>query len=250
MHVLYLIIKYFAVKFVGNEQASIYFTNVYFDPWKFKGWSRLRIFLVYGFPSFFVAFAALGAALPFQRINRDNSRLKIFTLWFMICGGVFFATDFFKAPFFEGTMASVYQWFFISTELAFLISILFMPIIVGLGYVASRIVIKTANSRKDIKTRPARMIYFATTMLIPAVIVFGILGLMMYLAGNYPLSSFVEREVFRIGFIIISLVLGVLFSNTKKYVNIRKSSNLPYIKKEISVMITVVIIGIFFLLYF
>lgn len=249
-HVIYLAIRYISLNIIGVDEAAFYFTSVYYDPYGYESWSRLKIFLVYGLPPFSMLLVTLISFTSFLKIDKDNLRIRIFFLWLLLVSLSILMADIFKAPFIRGDLASVYEWFYLKREFAFLIAILtFLPI----PFIASkidRVFLKTADSRYWIKSRQNRTIYFLNKTLFPLLIVFIFFATLVLVVPSYKLQHLFQTEIIRFFTLSIFLVLGSYFAYSKKFIEVKKINDFQIVSKSKIIIITLFLISVYVLLWF
>lgn len=249
-HVIYLAVRYISLNIIGIDEAAFYFTSVYYDPYAYESWSRLKIFLVYGLPSFSMFLVALISLTSFLKTEKDNLRIRVFFLWLFLVGLSVLMADIFKAPFIRGDLASVYEWFYLKKEFAFLVAILaFLPI----PFIASkidRVFLKTADSRYWIKSRKNRTIYFLNKTLFPLLVVFIFFATLVLVVPSYKLQHLFQTEIIRFFTLSIFLILGAYFAYSKKYIEVKKVNDFQLVSKSKIAVITLFIIAVYILLWF
>ena len=250
VHVIVLFLKLIMIKFVGIDHAAMYFTIIDFDPWGYKEWSRLKISLVYGLPTFAALIMAVLMMIPYKNVKRNDSRRKIFLLWFIVVALTFFITEFIRTPYLKSDLSSVYAWFFIPVEVSFAVSFISIPLIPLIGYFASRSVVRTTDTRDWIRSTSKRMSYFFNVTIVPLLIGSVFVSAMFLFISSYPTKVFLGQEFLRLLIVGLILLSGLFFSGNKKYINIRKSSNLAYAQMEVSAIIIIAMIILYALLWF
>lgn len=249
-HVMYLVVRYVALNILGIEEAALYFTSVYYDPLAYESWSKSRIFLVYGLPSFSMILIAFVSLTLYLKTEKENLRMKVFYMWLFLVSLSFLLADIFKAPFIRGDLASVYEWFYLKKEFAFLIAILaFLPI----PFIASkidRVFLKTADSRYWIKSKMNRTIYFFNKTLLPLTVVFILFSVIVLVVPSYQFNNLFKTEIIRFFTLSLFLILGAYFAYSKKFIEVKKINDFQLVSKSKIALVTLFVITVYILLWF
>lgn len=249
VHILYLFIKFSAAYYIGIENIIMYFSYVFYDTTSFEQWSRLRVSLLYGLPTFiFFAITFIFWLLKDKLSYGTNPKLKLYLLWSMVISASFVIADFVSAPFERQGIAIVAEWFYISKEVMLVISILFWLLIPLLGWYLSMSFIKLANSRRYLLTKWTRVSFLANNVFLSYF--YGSLIMVALLLFNqaYTFENFMSIDFMRMIVIALLLVFVMLFNLNKKYIGVKHNKDLDYFNLSFFIFSTVSLASIYIVL--
>jgi hypothetical protein len=240
VHILYLFMKFSAAYYIGIENIIMYFSYVFYDTSSFEQWSRLRVSLLYGFPTLiFFVFTFIFWLLKDKLSYGSNPKLKLYLLWSMLISAAFFIADFVSAPFERQGVAIVAEWFYISKEVMLVVSILFLLLIPLLGWYLSMSFIKLANSRRYLMTKWTRVSFLANNIFLSFFYGSLILTALLLFNQAYTFEDFMAIDFMRMVVIALLLFFVMLFNLNKKYIGVKQNKDLDYFNLSFFIFSTV-----------
>lgn len=245
VHLLYLSYTYFCAVLIEVPDVHFYFAYVDYNVEEYKGWSRLRVILLFGVPTFLMLVSAAAFWLILRKVSfRDSARLKIFLLWTIISCLSFVIADFVSAPFYRHGVAVVADWFYIKKEALFVISLLFWAVIPVIGWYFSQTFMRVAYSRRHLRTRWTRMSFLANTLLLPFLLVSVIFAILLIIYPGYNVEYYLSIDLIRFIVIVAIFFFVMAFNFHKRYLGIKRNrelDNLNYTFVFVAIMSMLVI---------
>lgn len=230
VHLLHLFYTYLGAVFIGIPDVTYYFAYVDYDVAAYTGWSRLRVVLLFGMPTFMMLATALVYWVMMKKFSfRDSSRVKLFLLWSILLCLSFFIADFVSAPFYRHGVSVVAEWYYIKKETMFIASLVFWAVIPLIGWYSSQTFMRLAYSRRFLHTKWTRMSFLANTILMPFLLVSVVLAAMLIVSPGYNVEYYLSIDFVRI-FVMLAIVFFIfMFNFHKRYIAIKRNRELEHL---------------------
>ncbi|MFT5070085.1 MAG: hypothetical protein ACI8V8_000035 [Chitinophagales bacterium] len=230
VHLLYLFFTYFCAILIDLPEATFYFAYIDYDVSLYKSWSRLRVVLLFGVPTFMMIVLALGSWVMMKKFSfYGSSKVKLFFLWSILSSLSFVISDFVSAPFYRHGISVVADWFYIKKETMFIISLLFWAIIPFVSWSFSKTFMKIAYSRRFLLTKWTRMSFLANTILLPYLLVAVLVAALLIYSPGYNLEYYLSIDFIRV-FVLLSMVGFIfIFNFHKRYMAINRNRELEHL---------------------
>ncbi|MCB0509249.1 MAG: hypothetical protein H6579_11020 [Chitinophagales bacterium] len=246
VHMLYLSINYLAALSIDMPNVHFYFTTIYFDYKEyFHEWTRFKVVMVYGLPSFFMLFSAFIYWVVLNRIGSEQAKSRIFLVWLILISLAFFIADIISAPYFKRTLSIVFDWYYIKRETTFAFSLAILPVIPIIAYYAQRPFIKLADSRSQLKSKLARVKFLSSNILMAFFIGAALFSLGVLIVPTYEFKYFLQHDFIRLGVIFLILLFVLIFGYRKNYVTINKGGSMESIDLAQFTSMSVIIILVY-----
>lgn len=227
VHLLYLFYSYFCAIFIEVPDVTFYFAYIDYDVTGYTGWSRLRVIILFGIPTFLMLVTAFLFWLAMKKSSiKDSSKLKLFLLWSMLSSLSFVIADFISAPFYRHGVSVVAEWFYFKKETVFIASLLFWALIPFIGWYFSKPLMRVAYSRRFLRSKWSRISFLANTILLPFLLVSVILAILLIISPGYSYEFYLSIDFVRVFVLIGILSFVFLFNFHKRYLAIRRNREL------------------------
>lgn len=230
VHLLYLFFTYFCAILIDLPETTFYFAYIDYDVSLYKSWSRLRVVLLFGVPTFMMLVLALGSWVMMKKFSfKDSSKVKLFLLWSILSSLSFVIADFVSAPFYRHGVSVVADWYYIKKETMFIISLLFWAIIPFISWSFSKTFMKIAYSRRFLLTKWTRISFLANTILLPYLLVSVIMAALLIFSPGYNFEYYLSIDFIRV-FVLVSMVGFIfLFNFHKRYIAINRNREFEHL---------------------
>lgn len=251
VHLLYLLFVLVCANLISIENVTYYFSYVSYNIAEYEGWTRMRIVILYGLPTFLMLLLAGIFYVAMKSFSfADAARQKLFFLWLILISLSFFIAGMISAPFNRQGVAIVAEWFYFKKEVVFGLSLLFWASIPLIAYLSSKSFMKLANSRNYLRTKWTRLIFLLNNILLPVLISVAIFSTLIIFAPGYNLEHYLSLDFIRFLVISLTLFFVLIFNFHKRYVGIKRTRDLEQFSMSF-VIFTVIFISVFYLgLYF
>lgn len=250
VHVISLFTQFAIIKLLGFPNVKLTLTHVGFDSSNPKDWNRLRVVLIYGFPTVLMFFVFVFAWFYRAFTSIKSARVLLFVNWFIVCALSFVLADVYKSPIFAESLRVVFIWYYIPNEFVFVFALLFLPMVPVLALITYRSILKTANSRDWIRTASQKLKYIVWVALIPSLLLCLFVAVLFTAMPNYSTTNFIKLDLFELIVIVLSQVSMLAFAFNRKYVSVDKHSTLADFRWDFLFISTTVIVGIVAILIF
>lgn len=249
VHLLYLTVNYLAALSIDMPNVHFYFTTIYFDYKEyFHEWSRFKVVMVYGIPSFFMLFSAFIYWVVLNRLDTEQMKARIFLVWLIVISLAFFIADIVTAPYFKRTLSIVFDWYYLKRETIFVLSLIILPFIPIIAYYAQRPFIKLADSRSQLKSKLARAKFLTANILVAFLIGAAIFSFAILIVPSYEFKYFLQHDFIRLVVLFFILCFVIIFGYRKNYVTINKGGSMEAIDLAQVTLLSVTVILVYLLL--
>lgn len=231
IHILYLTFTFVFAYLIDLADVTFYFAYIDYNAEAYTNWSKLRIVLLYGFPNLMMLISAIFFWIAMRKFSfKYNSKTKLFLLWSMLTCLAFVIGNFIAAPFTSHGIAVVASWYYIKKETLFIICTLFWTAIPAIAWFYSDTFMRTAYSRRFIRTKWTRVDFLANTFLLPFILVSFFMALLLIIYPGYNLEYYLAIDFIRVFSLFTILIFIMIFNFNKRYVGISSNKDLEKIK--------------------
>jgi len=251
IHLVYLFLVLACATYIDILDVKYYFSYVSYDISSFVGWTRMKIIILYGLPTFSMLILAGIFFIAMKGFSfADAARQKLFFLWLILISLSFFISSFISSPFFRHSVSIVAEWFYMSREIVFGLSLFFWASIPLIAFLSSGSFIKLANSRSFLRTKWTRLVFLINNVLLPFLIGTIIFSVLIILAPGYSIEYYFEYDFMRFFALSLILLFVFVFNFHKRYVGIKRTRDLEQLSIPFLIFTIVTLTTIYVGLYF
>ncbi len=251
IHLLYLFIVFVCADYIDAQEIKVYFSYVSYDISTFTDWTRMKIVILYGLPSFLMLTLAGVFYVAMESFSfAKSARQKLFCLWLILISLSFTISSLVSAPFSRQSIAIVAEWFYFKRELTFGISLFFWASIPLVAYFSSKSFMKLANSREYILTKWTRLIFLLKNILLPFSIGSVFFSFLIISAPGYTITHYFKYDFMRFVVLLIILLFVFWFNFHKRYIGIKRTKDLEYLSIPMLIFMVIVLTTVYLGLFF
>lgn len=249
VHLLYLTVNYLAALTIDMPNVHFYFTTIYFDYKEyFHEWTRFKVVMVYGVPSFFMLFSAFIYWVVLNKIDTEQAKSRIFLVWLIVISLAFFIADIVTAPYFKRTLSIVFDWYYLKRETTFVLSLIILPLIPIIAYYSQRPFIKLADSRSHLKSKMARVQFLSSNVLLAFFIGAALFSFGLLIVPTYEFKYYLQHDFIRLSVLFSILCFVLIFGYRKNYVTINKGGSMEAIDIAQVTLLSVTVVLLYLIL--
>jgi len=251
IHLLYLFLVLACANYIDILDVRYYFSYVSYDISTSMNWTRMKIVILYGLPTFSMLILAGIFFIAMEGSSfADAARQKLFFLWLILISLSFFISSFIASPFFRHSVSIVAEWFYMSSEVVFGLSLFFWASIPLIAFLSSKPFMKLANSRSFLRTKWTRLVFLINNVFLPFLIGAFILSILIIFAPGYSIEDFFKYDFLRFFSLSLILFFVFVFNFHKRYVAIKRTRDLEYLSIPLLIFTIVTLTTIYVGLYF
>lgn len=251
IHLLYLFFVLASASYIDVEAVKYYFSYVSYDISTYIDWTRMKIIILFGLPTFLMLVLAGIFYVAMEGFSfADAARQKLFFLWLILISLSFFISSFVSAPFFRHSVSIVTEWFYFKRETVFGLSLFFWAAIPLIAFLSSKSFMKLANSRNYLLTKWTRLIFLLNNVLLPFSIGSIFFSLLIIFTPGYTIEHYFEYDFMRFFVLSIILLFVFLFNFHKRYIGIKRTRDLEQLSIPLIIFVIVLLSIIYLGLYF
>ena len=230
VHILYLLYTFVFAYLIDLANVTFYFAYVDYNAEAYTNWSKLRIVLLYGFPSLMMLISAIIIWIAMKKFSfKYDSKTKLYLLWSMLTCLAFVIGNFIAAPFTAHGIAVVASWYYIKKEVLFIVCTLVWTTIPTIAWFYSGTFMRAAYSRSFIRTKWTRVKFLANTFLLPFMFVSIFMAFLLIIYPGYNIEYYFAIDFIRVFSLFAILIFIMIFNFNKRYIGISSNKDLEKI---------------------